>query len=392
MSATRLLTVGIDATNLMGGGGRTHLIELLRSADPVAHGIGQVVVWAAESTLRLLHDVHWLRKESAPELNGGKFARILWQRNRLPDAARRVGCDVLFAPGGSHAGRFHPIVTMCQNMLPFDWSEMWRYKLSPNPVRLTLLRFVQSRSFRSADGVIFLTEYAREAVTAVTGPLLSNVVIPHGTGTRFQIVPREQQEISEYSVERPFRLLYVSIIDQYKHQWHVIEGIYRLREQTGWPVEVHLVGPAFPPALRRLREAMRRFDPDGAWAIYRGQVSYDELHSVYAEADAGLFASSCENLPIILLETMAAGLPIACSDRGPMPEVLRSAGVYFNPEKPAEIAAALNTLIGSASLRADLAHQSHSRALNFTWQRCADRTFSYLADAARRDQTLGSGA
>lgn len=384
MSTVHSLTVGIDATNLMRGGGRTHLIELLRAADPEVHGIGQVVVWAAESTLRLLQDVHWLRKETVPELNGGKIARILWQRNRLPDAARHMCCDVLLVPGGSHAGRFHPVVTMCRNMLPFDWSEMWRYKWSPNPMRLTLLRFVQCRSFRSADGVIFLTEHAQEAVTAVTGPLPSTVVIPHGTSTRFQMAPREQQEISEYSAERPFRLVYVSIIDLYKHQWHVIEGVYRLREQTGWPVEVHFVGPAFPPALRRLREAMQRFDPKGKWAIYRGPVSYEELHSVYSEADAGLFASSCENMPNILLETMAAGLPIACSDRGPMPEVLGSTGVYFNPEKPAEIADSLNTLIGSASRREALARKSYFRSLDFTWQRCADSTFRYLAEAAHR--------
>ena len=39
-----------------------------------------------------------------------------------------------------------------------------------------------------------------------------------------------------------------------------------------------------------------------------------------------IFASSCENMPITLIEGMASGLPIACSDRGPMPEVLQDGG------------------------------------------------------------------
>ena len=66
-------------------------------------------------------------------------------------------------------------------------------------------------------------------------------------------------------------------------------------------------------------------------------IPYHELHSEYKDADLGVFASSCENLPIILIEKMASGLPIACSNKGPMPEVLGSAGVYFDPENSYEI-------------------------------------------------------
>jgi len=56
-------------------------------------------------------------------------------------------------------------------------------------------------------------------------------------------------------------------------------------------------------------------DPEVRWVHYRGAVSYDALHQIYAEADIGNFASSCENLPIILLVTMAAGLPVVCSNQ-----------------------------------------------------------------------------
>ena len=62
----------------------------------------------------------------------------------------------------------------------------------------------------------------------------------------------------------------------------------------------------------------------------------------------GLFASSCENLPNILLETMGARLPIACSNRQPMPEILGEGGEYFDPEKSDTIYDAIIKLIHSS--------------------------------------------
>jgi glycosyltransferase involved in cell wall biosynthesis len=87
-------------------------------------------------------------------------------------------------------------------------------------------------------------------------------------------------------------------------------------------------------------------------------------------------------MPNILLEEMASGLPIACSNRGPMPEVLGDAGVYFDPEDPNDIARALRELIESPVLRTKLARASFGRVQRYSWRRCADETFSFLASVA----------
>ena len=92
-------------------------------------------------------------------------------------------------------------------------------------------------------------------------------------------------------------------------------------------------------------------------------------------------------MPNILLETMASGLPIACSNKGPMPEMLGNAGVYFNPEQPAEIADALYKLIESTELRTDLAKASFDSAQQYSWQRCANETFEFIIQIAQQHKT-----
>ena len=311
------LIVGIDATNLRGGGGITHLVELLTAVVPANHGITKIIIWGGEQTLYKLPRLAWLEKISPIALNKGLVARIMWQRFSLTRAARVALCDVLFVPGGSYAGEFKPIVTMSRNLLPFEWPELRRYGMRLMAFKLLILRYTQSRSYRGADGVIFLTEYAKHAVLKVTGPLAGKTVtIPHGMSPRFQLPPKEQRPIGAYNATKPFRLLYVSIVDQYKHQWHVIEAVHTLRAQ-GLPVVLELIGPAYSPALARLHAAITQFDPEKHWVRYHGAVPYEILNTFYAQADLGVFASSCENMPNILLETMASGLPVACSNRGP---------------------------------------------------------------------------
>ena len=278
---------------------------------------------------------------------------------------------------------------MCRNMLPFESQELWRYRWSIRILKLLLLRIMQSSTFKRADGVIFLTRYAQQEVLKVTGALNGKIAtIPHGLNSRFAMAPRSQGPIQWYSTDNPYRLLYVSIIDQYKHQWHLVKAVAQLRQQTQWPLALDLVGPAYPPALKRLKASLRRFDPEGSWIRYHGEVPYTELHHIYARANLGVFAASCENMPNILLETMAAGLPVACSNRGPMPEILQDAGVYFDPEMPEEISHALKQLIVSSDLRAELATASYLAAKAFTWERCAADTFEFLSETIQRHQKV----
>jgi glycosyltransferase involved in cell wall biosynthesis len=385
------MILGIDASNLLYGGGLHHLVELLKAARPEDYGIKRVVVWSGKATLNALPQKPWLECAHDDLLDGALLKRLYWQWTKLPPLVEK-SCDLLFIPGGNAAPVLKPFVTMSRNMLPFESQELRRFGLSWNYFRLLLLGFSQAKSFRNAAGLIFLSEYARSVVMKKVRNLKGhNVKIPHGLDERFRLLPREQKPISAYSYERPFKLLYVSIVSVYKHQETVVEAVSILRK-GGLPVELSLIGPAYRPALKKLRKVIARLDPAGSYIHYRGKVPFSQLHNFYHQSDAFVFASSCENLPNILLEAMAAGLPIACSERGPMPEVLKDGGCYFNPEDSQDIARSLRNLILSPSLRQQYAHRAYTRSQQYSWEQCAISTFSFLSNIVEAPTSVKESA
>ena len=67
-----------------------------------------------------------------------------------------------------------------------------------------------------------------------------------------------------------------------------------------------------------------------------------------------------------------------------MSEVVSDAAIYFDPDYPNDLARALNILISSTTLRSELAEAGIKRSQEYSWQRCSDQTFAFLADIARK--------
>jgi glycosyltransferase involved in cell wall biosynthesis len=381
--ASNLINVAIDASNISSGGGLTHLVKMLSSAQPMYSGVAHVHVWASASTVDKLPKSDWLVIHTPRWCNAGLLSRMLAQQIMLPSLINLAGCSVLFSLSGTLPVFCQvPMVTISQNMLPFepDRAALFGFWSWLN-LKMRLLRLSQGTSFRRAQGIIFLTQYAQKIVTTAEGGISgATALIPHGIESRFFMRPRPQR-VAVNSDDRPLRLLYVSIQAPYKHHIELMEAIAELRLQER-SVLLQMVGSNAGVYGKVVRRKRMQLDPKYSYLQDLGPIDFDDLHKLYNQADVFVFASSCENLPNILIEAMAAGLPIACSNRGPMPEILGDAGVYFDPESPKSISQAIAELVDDPVLRSHLAYRAFQRAQTFSWQRCARESFDFVAKVA----------
>ena len=377
------LVVGIDASRNRSGGAKAHLIGLLSCANPLEQGIREVHLWAYKSLLNSVPDQPWLVKHNPAALEKSLIHQIFWQVFHLPAEVHAAGCDIMLNTDAGTLSSVSPSVTMSRDMLSYEPGEIERYGWSRARLRLILLRFVQNRSLRRSEGAVFLTHHAANVIQKSCGTLPRVAFIPHGVGQNFQELTHTLPWPANN--ERPIRLLYISNAAWYKHQWMVIRAVEQLRNQ-GVDVILNLVGGGAGPAQRMLRQQMALSDPLGEFVSQQEFVPQTELPGYLAEADIFVFASSCENMPNTLVEAMAAGLPIACSRRGPMPEVLEDGGEYFDPEAPESIADAIRTLIADENLRRKLAARAKALASRYSWHRCAEETWSFIAETHKHSR------
>ena len=117
-----------------------------------------------------------------------------------------------------------------------------------------------------------------------------------------------------------------------------------------------------------------RIDQKKEWVKYQDLIDFAEIHNLYHKSDLGIFASTCENMPNILIEMMASGLPIVCSNFGPMPEILGE-GVYFNPLKINEIASSIEYMFMNPDFRIQNG-KSNYLPLIYDWHKSSKHVFS----------------
>jgi glycosyltransferase involved in cell wall biosynthesis len=99
-----------------------------------------------------------------------------------------------------------------------------------------------------------------------------------------------------------------------------------------------------------------------------------ELAACYRAATAFIFPSKYEGHGNSPLEAMSHGCPVVCSNAGPIPEVVGDAGVYFDPNNAEELRTALERVVTTEGLQADLRARGYRRIAVFTWDKCAAET------------------
>lgn len=386
MGSHEKYVIGIDASRCRSGGAYAHIKGILSNLDVSEFGIMEIHIWSHQKLLDMLPNELWLTKHSPTLLNGSLIGQVYWQARKLTAELKHKGCDILLTLDASSLCRFKPQVVLSQDMLSYEPGIMQKYSWGKKRVRLLLILWLQNAAFRRAKGVVFLTNYAAEVIQRSCGHLPNISIIPHGVGSNFKNIERKKQWPEG---DQPINCLYISNAALYKNQWHVVHAIELLRND-GFNIAITLVGGGSGKAQKMLDEQVERSDPDRNYVKQVTFVPQSDLPGYLSSADIFVFASGCEAFGITLLEAMASGLPIACSNRSCLPELLSDAGTLFNPENPKEIAQAIRTLIDDSQLRARVAMQAKKNASQYSWTRCSQETFSYVIETleiARNEKT-----
>jgi alpha-1,3-rhamnosyl/mannosyltransferase len=118
-----------------------------------------------------------------------------------------------------------------------------------------------------------------------------------------------------------------------------------------------------------------------------GYVPEALLVRAYQRASALLLPSRIEGFGFPVLEAMAAGCPVICTNVSSLPEVAGGAALYFAPDDPAEAGAHLRQVVADPDLRATLVAQGRQQAKLFSWDRHYDRLTSFYQAGAASEFT-----
>ena len=298
-------------------------------------------------------DVEWVRMRTRfsnrTHLPGQAFA--------LPVAAARRRLDIVhsLANGGPPlTPRVRRVVTLL-DLIWLHQREAWG-----TPAAVRTMALLTRISARTAHRVITISEAARDDLVRSFRIDRSRIdVTPLGVRVP-AVMPRRDDGSTVLCVaqKRP-----------YKNLGMLIRAVAELPEAT-------LVLPGAPTdhetELRALADELGvaervRFP---AW------VSDDELEQLYAEATCFVLPSLIEGFGLPVLEAMARGVPVACSDRPALPEVAGDAALLFDPEDQAAVTDAIRRLLGDEAVRRDLSERGLARSRRFTWRRTAEETLA----------------
>ena len=164
----------------------------------------------------------------------------------------------------------------------------------------------------------------------------------------------------------------------------VINAVNQLATE-GFPIKLTLIGENFFDKIgKNINKLVKEVNIENKIIDWHQNVSIDEVKNYYHLSDCFIFASTCENMPNILIEAMSSGLPIISSNSGPMKEFLKDSGIYFNPLSVIQLKKSILMMINDVGLRKKLSRKAYELSFNYSWQKCSKKTILYLTDRVKQ--------
>lgn len=374
--------IGVNALYLIPGGvGGTeiYLRQLLAALADIDHR-NQYLVFTNRETGDDLCPAA-ANFQTVPSIVPARFrpARLIWEQTVLPIQVAKHKIDVLFSPGFStpvvsFGGKVTVIHDLQHRRQPenFGLLERWAWEA-----------MVWS-AIRSSDWLVTVSKNSQRDIGEFYGvPRERVAVIRHGVEPAFHDLKRNpefgESLLRQAGVPECRYLLAVSTMHHHKNWFRLLEAYAKL-VADGRPEHLVVTG-----VQGKASNAVRKHLTDNKLTDRVHLVGWqprEVLVGLFKFAEALVFPSTFEGFGMPVIEAMAAGLPVACSDIPPLRETADGVAQFFDPLSPDDIASTIATVL-DPDKRADFAQRGQERGADFRWQTAAEQTLGVLLRAAR---------
>jgi glycosyltransferase involved in cell wall biosynthesis len=383
MGAESVLRFGVTALGADGNrsGIGQYAMHLLSALSGIDGGRGAEVMTHASEAPFFAPGKLGLRRFELSDRLRAPLLSVAWHQAALAGWCRRRAWDVLFLPA---ANRRLPVRVPCPSVGTVHDFSMLHVRGKYDRLRGVYIERVLPALVRRLTRVITVSESSKRDIVEHARVSEERVhVIPHGVDTeRFQPCDwrRGERPAARHGVRGPY-VLYVSRIEHPgKNHVRLIRAFRAMKRDRGLPHQLLLAGSDWSGAAA-VHEVAREGGTPGD-VVFAGFVPDEEIVDLYRSADMLVFPSLYEGFGMPILEAMACGTPVACSNTSSLPEVAGDAAVTFDPEDESAIALAMTVILEHPDFTRQLTERGLARARRFTWSRAAEETLAVLHLAA----------
>ncbi len=292
----------------------------------------------------------------------------------LPRTELFHGTDHLLPP----LHRAHTVFTL--HDLIFRFFPEYHLPLNRWYLSLMLPQFLQR-----ADAVIAVSEQtARDAARELGIPRDKLTVIYEGVSDAFRpVTDAGELERVRRAYQLPARfILFLSTVEPRKNLVTLLDAYAALlARNTDLPplVVAGRKGWLYGETLRRIRELGL-----SERLVMTDWVREEDVPALLNLALVFVYPSLYEGFGLPPLEAMACGTPVIASNASSLPEVVGDAGILVEPRDPAALARAVESVLGSDTLRQEMRAKGLKQARRFSWERAARETLAVYARVAQR--------
>jgi alpha-1,3-rhamnosyl/mannosyltransferase len=287
----------------------------------------------------------------------------LHQQRSAPRLLRTLRADLYHSP--YYLMPYRPgVITV---LTVYDLITLHFPDLASTRARL-LFRLTTSLALQAAHRVIAISDATRLDYSAHF-PIASGraVTIPLAVGTAFEPASDTALATVRTKYVLPERyVLYVGSNKPHKNLVRLVEA-WKLADRAD---AVLVLGGQWEPAQREVQKAVLSSGLGNSVRLL-GPICEQDLPALYGAAEIFVFPSLYEGFGLPVLEAMACGAPVACSNTSSLPEIAGEAARLFTPTNTNAIAAALSDLMSAPGERARLRERGLARAAEYSWERTA---------------------